>query len=525
MDAALNAADDVAEGGAVMGRKAVEPKLYVSFSLDAVVPANHLVRRLADAVDLSFVRGLVRRYYSHTGKPSVDPIVLFKLVLLGYLFNITSERRLCEEAGLNLAWRWYLGYELDEPIPDHSVLSKARSRYGAAVYERFFRRIVQLCEARGLIQGDVLFVDATMVKANASPQSLRSRALLGQRVPQPREFVAQLWTVNDEAAEEVEGPGTGRGGRPRTDHPKGLQSRAVTNELSVSPTDPDAQMFRKPGKTPLLSHKAHMAVDGGRAGIITAVEVRPSCEADSHVVPAILARHELAVGRRARELVGDRGYGTAAANQACEERGVTATLAMRSFSNAHGGLQRDQFTFVADRDIFICPTGQELRFSQQNRPFRTNIYRPSRGTCRACPLKPECAPGRAERTVSRRWDGDLWEGWQTHLQSRHARQMLRRRQVVSERAFAVGKERHGLGRAQFRGRSNMRIQALMTAAAMNLSQLARFLPVRNAGVAAATTSSFPVHGRTHSAPCLRPHHRGAWPHTPHVRRRQRGSPS
>ncbi|MGA8922048.1 MAG: transposase, partial [Candidatus Dormiibacterota bacterium] len=145
----------------MMGLKAVEPKLYISFSLDSAVPSNHLVRRLAAAVDLDFIRSLVKNTYSHTGQPSVDPVVIFKLSLLGYLYGIRSERRVCEEAGLNMAWRWFLGYELDEPVPDHSVLSKARRRFGRAVYERFFTRIVQLCEARGLVEGDVVFLDST----------------------------------------------------------------------------------------------------------------------------------------------------------------------------------------------------------------------------------------------------------------------------------------------------------------------------------------------------------------------------
>src|SRR5579884_1124017 len=130
----------------MMGEKAAEPKLYLSFSLDAHIPAGHLVRRLAAALDFEFVRPLVAKYYSHTGQPSVDPVVLFKLWLLGYLFNITSERRRCEEAGLNLAWRWFLGYELDEPLPDHSVLSKARKRFGSRTDEQFFARIVPRCE-------------------------------------------------------------------------------------------------------------------------------------------------------------------------------------------------------------------------------------------------------------------------------------------------------------------------------------------------------------------------------------------
>src|ERR671934_2959342 len=119
----------------MMGSKAPEPKLYVSFDLDSQIPRTHILRRLDEAVDFSFVRELARPYYSHTGQPSVDPVVLFKLSLLGYLFGVVSERQLCQDASLNLAWRWFLGYELDEAIPNHSVLSKARRRFGVKVYE------------------------------------------------------------------------------------------------------------------------------------------------------------------------------------------------------------------------------------------------------------------------------------------------------------------------------------------------------------------------------------------------------
>jgi transposase len=469
----------------MMGEKAVEPKLYVNFSLDGAVPSNHVVRRLAAAVDLGFVRGLTRRYYSSTGKPSVDPVVLFKLVLLGYLFNITSERRLCEEAGLNLAWRWFLGYELDEPIPDHSVLTKARRRFGPVVYERFFRRIVELCQARGLIQGDVLFVDATLTRANASLQSLRSRALLEHRLQEPKQFVAELWEANEADDDEV--PPPKKMGRPRTRDPKHLRSRSVTNELSVSPTDPDAQMFRKLGKPAMLCHKTHMAVDGGKANIITAVEVRPSCEADSHVVATILAKHHANVGRAAREIVGDKGYGSEAAYKACKERGVAPTLAMRSLNNRLGIMRREEFTYVATRDVYICPQGRELLRFGEDIHARTSAYRAARGTCGNCALKPQCAPGVADRSITRRWDGDLWDDWDRHLRSRRSRRMLRHRQAVSERIFALGKDQHGLDRAQFRGRAKMRIQALLTAAILNIKQLARWHPIPQEGAAAAVT--------------------------------------
>ena len=162
-------------GPPVMGQKTVEPELYIQFSLEAAVPPAHLVRQLASCVDFGFIRPLVRPLYSHTGQPAVDPVVLFKLALLGYLYNIRSERQLCEEAGLNLAWRWFLGYELSEPIPDHSVLTKARQRFGPAGYGQFFQRVVGLGGERGLIPGRRLYVDSTLVAANASAKSVQSR--------------------------------------------------------------------------------------------------------------------------------------------------------------------------------------------------------------------------------------------------------------------------------------------------------------------------------------------------------------
>src|SRR5581483_5505864 len=122
----------------MMGKKGSTGKLFYLFSLEEQVPADHLLRRVAETVDFSFVHRMTARFYSHTGQPSVDPVVLFKMALLGYLYGITSERRLVQEIALNLAYRWFIGYDLDEAIPDHSVLSKARARFGATIYLGFF---------------------------------------------------------------------------------------------------------------------------------------------------------------------------------------------------------------------------------------------------------------------------------------------------------------------------------------------------------------------------------------------------
>jgi transposase len=462
----------------MMGSKAVEPKLYLSFSLDAAIPANHLVRRLAAAVDFEFVRGLVRQHYSHTGQPSVDPVVLFKLWLLGYLYNIRSERRLCEEAALNLAWRWLLGYELDQPLPDHSVLSKARRRFGTRVYEQFFARIVQLCERAGLVQGDVLFVDSTLTQANAATQGLRSRSLLQQTLPQPADFVEGLWAVNDadeggSSADIWSKPNTGRSG---------------VNHLCVSPVDRDAQMFKKYGTTPLLSHKTHFVVDGGQAGIITAVEVTGSCVPDGRAVGKLLDKHRAAIGRPARSLVADRGYGSEVAVLACVERDVEPWLARRETINTHGGLSRNEFTYVPERDLYLCPTGKELRRFRFKPGPEGAAYRPRAGTCRDCQLRTRCVSGAGDRVIGRSDHFALVEAMQARLSTRRGRALLRRRHIVSERINADAKAKHGMARAQFHGRAKMRIQALLTAAVINLKQLVARRPEAQGGLAALEAS-------------------------------------
>src|SRR5713226_8115177 len=466
----------------MMGSKAVEPKLFVSFDLDSHVPRNHILRRIAEAVDFGFVKELAKPYYSHTGQPSVDPEVLFKLSLLGYLFQVVSERQLCEEATLNLAWRWFLGYELDEPLPDHSVLTKARTRFGVRVYEKFFQHIVRLCESAGLVEGDVLFIDSTLSKANAAPQSLRSRALLAQKLPDTGRFLNELWVVNEDDL-----PRNASGGkrRPELGGKRTDSRRSAINDFCVSPTDPDAQKVVRPGKPAVLGHKTHFLVDGGKANVITAVEVRPAGESDGQAVGRALDKHRLNLNRGPRELVGDRGYGSQVAVQACVARNVQPLLGVRTPTNPHGGLDRSEFTFVAEDDLYICPEGKQLRRVGENYNRHQTMYKIAKGACRECPLKPQSAPGPTDRMISRRWDAAVVEEMQDRLRSRRGRRLLKRRSTISERINADAKEKHGMAKAQFRGRAKMQMQALLTATAINLKALAHRRPEAQSGIAGA----------------------------------------
>lgn len=155
----------------MQGRKIIERKLFCTVSIDALVPSEHPVRRIAQVLDLRLLYEETRSFYSAEGRPSVDPIVLFKLYLIAYFFGITSERRLTKEVQVNLAYRWYLGYDLEEAIPDHSILTKARRWFPESVFASLFTRVIAKCRAQGPISGDMHFVDSSLIHANASNES------------------------------------------------------------------------------------------------------------------------------------------------------------------------------------------------------------------------------------------------------------------------------------------------------------------------------------------------------------------
>ena len=186
----------------MMGQRQFQSKLYYQLSLDGLVPRDHLLRRIAEGVDFSFVRPLCRPYYSHTSQPSVDPVVIFKMLLIGYLYGITFERRLAEEVSLHLAYRWFLGYDFDVATPDHSVLSKARARLGSEVFEQFFRQSIELCRQAGLLGEGPVYVDSTLIRAGASVDSLKRREDLIQPPMSVTEYLQRLEEENDVPSEE-----------------------------------------------------------------------------------------------------------------------------------------------------------------------------------------------------------------------------------------------------------------------------------------------------------------------------------
>jgi transposase len=497
----------------VLGQKLFTPKVVHEVNLDERVPQDHLLRRIAEVVDFSFVRRLTARFYSHTGQPGIDPVVLFKMALLGYLYGITSERRLAEELRLHLAFMWFIGYDLDERAPDHSVLSKARKRFGVTVYQAFFTEIVRQCERAGLIDGRTLYLDSTLVKANAALGSRAARALVAQ-LASVDEHVAALWRENGNPMEQAEAPEpasdpstqptpstpTGPGGvastalhlATRADPPHGPQG--AINSLVVSRTDPDAGLVARDGVPLGFDYKAHLGVDGGRQRVVTAVEVTPGEVADEYLLDRLLKEHVGVTRRQVEEVVADAKYGTHANYVRLEAAGIRATIPPHSAMRERGAYRADHFVYEPAPDRYRCPNGQYLRRQGSSHTAGAAggiIYRGQPKVCGACPVKSLCCPTGAARTLLRSDGSDLRERTLAHLRTPGAWRHRRQRSCWSETANAEMKERHGLHRAQSRGRDQVLIQALGAAMAYNLKKLAGVPRPQPASAAVALTLPIP----------------------------------
>ena len=277
----------------MQGKKEFKQRIYYDFNLESMVPDNHLLNRIGKLISFEFVRDKTKSYYSHTGKPSIDPIVLVKMLLIGYLFDIRSERKLIEEISLNLAYRWYIGYDLDEAIPDHSIFSKARARFGKKLFLDIFEEILKTAISLNLVSKDTILIDSTIVKANARIDSIVEVNLSPE----------QYWRELDEQ-EKVKSP---RGAKPKEDisqqvgtHFNGSpdkrkmgKRRRASNAGYLkkrSTTDPDATMFYRPGQGGALSYKAHITTE--KNGFITAIAASPSSLHDTGAVCQLLEMHK-----------------------------------------------------------------------------------------------------------------------------------------------------------------------------------------------------------------------------------------
>jgi transposase len=444
-----------------------EEKWYYGLSLDRLVPEDHLLRQISQAVDFSFIYRLCRPFYSHTGRPSVDPVVLFKMALIGYLDGITSERRLAREISLNLAYRWFLGYDFDQATPHHSVLSKARARFGPEVFEEFFKNSIDLCGQAGLLNEGPVYVDSTLIRAGASVDSLARRDELIQPPLSISEYVRRLYEENDDDSKEDEPPPSSRPPhlRSRTGWPK------RPNQELQSKTDPEATLVNLPEFGRHLAYKAHLAVSGKRGQVITSAVATTGAAADEHHLAEVLWEHHRLSGLGIPAAVADAKYGTSFNFLYLGRLGIPAFIPLTRFGVMRKDIWgREHFKWLPDEDAYLCPASQKLRRYAQARDTQRVMYQAPKGSCAACPFREQCTPSGNERTVGRSWGQDFVDRTEELLASPLGKQRLIERKTYIEGVFGLAKELHGLRRTRFKGRWRVQVQVWLTAAAMNIKK-------------------------------------------------------
>ena len=456
----------------MMGRRDFETKLYYQLSLDQLVPQDHLLRRIAERVDFSSVRPLCRPYYSHTGQPSVDPVVIFKMLLIGYLYGITSERRLAAEVSLHLGYRWFLGYDFDAATPDHSVLSKARARLGSGVFEEFFRQSIELCRQAGLVDEGPVYVDSTLIRAGASLNSLQRR----EDVFQPPLSVTEYLQRLDQEAEAEQESGPLAEEEEEVRPPAGSSRPLRPNEELVSRTDPEATLVDRPEFGRHLAYKAHVSVGGRRGQVITAAVATTGATADEHLLAEVLWQHRRLSKLGIPAAVADAKYGTGPNYRYLDQAGIPAFIPTTRFGNQHTGIWgRERFTWLPEEDAYLCPAGQRLRRHSNLSGTQRVRYQAPKGSCPACRFRAHCAPSGKARSLHRSWALELVEAAQDRLARPLGKRRLVERQTYVEGVFGLAKELHGLRRTRFKGRRRVQIQVWLTAAAMNIKKAVRSL--------------------------------------------------
>jgi transposase len=430
-----------------------KPKLFhYGVNLEKRVRSNNPLRAVKAAVDFGFVRKRVEGFYGRDGHESEDPIVIMKLMLLLFMDNVRSERELMRIVGERLDYLWFLEFELDEEIPNHSVLSKARKRWGPDVFEEVFITTVQQCLEAGLIDGKKIHMDGSLIDANASNDSVHHG---------PPTLIEALRRVYRGEAGKLD--------EPDDDAQGGKRSETAT----VSRTDPDATLSRKHGKDPAkLRYKHHRVVDD-KCGVITAVETTAGDVPENQKLMDLVKQHESNTGNEVGVVVADAQYGTNENFAACRQHQIRSHMkdlrsTMKQDRTKKGMFQQSDFQYEAETETYICPAGERLkRTNSVDRGFYMFFSNPD--ICEGCCLRTRCTTSKRHvRKLKRHVAHEQIEKARAESHSGWGRRDRRRRQYLMEGSFAAAANHHGFKRSRWRRLHNQRIQDYLIATCQNI---------------------------------------------------------
>ena len=459
-------------------RTAIQPKIQF-ITIEDLMPEGHFLRDVYKAIDFNFVYDRVRHLYSSIGRPSIDPVIIVKILLIGYLYGIFSERKLMDEIQVNIAYRWFLGIDLDEAVPDHSTLSQLRRRKfnDSRLFEDIFDEIVGKCIEIGLVSGETLITDSTHIRANAANDK---RETIEVKV-ETSAYMKKL----DEAAladgliSEPAKTRTGVRGKAVNDD----AGKDKTAEETKSITDPDCGLLVRPGKPTGFHYLNHQTVDG-QSGIITDVHVTPANTTD-HQHHASRVKYQIEkFGFQTKEAGGDAGYDEPEIHAEMLELDIKTYIPRkdRGGNPNYETFPRDMFEYDPERDVYICPNGCLLQFSSFKKGKGKKRYSSRAHDCNTCPLRKQCLPGKSKtKQLDRSYHWTQYEKQHENDGSDRYLSVQRLRKIWCEGTFSHQKSRHCMARAKMRGIAQTTGQCLLSACAVNLKRMIKWIKRKHPG--------------------------------------------
>src|SRR6266571_2142312 len=441
----------------MMGQHDRSESLFYYFRIEDQVPQNHLLRFIDRYVSFDFVREKLRASYSETGRPSMDPEVLLRILLLGYLYGITSERKLLEELRMHLAWRWFTGLGFEQEIPHHSTFSKNRhGRFQESnLFQELFERIVEQCIAAGLVEGEQMSVDGSFIMANASHHS---------RIP--REQFTEAAQVNYGARKYLEELEQENGdGEP------------IHQQDKVSTTDPDSTYLTKGNRAAELGYFDNYLIDNESCVIVGVQATAARLSQESAAARDMIDRYYERYGRRPMGVAADNTYGNGELLQWLDDRGITPYIRVKEGPNSPPDLYGiEKFTYVPEENCYLCPAGKPLNYVGINKRNRAHRYYSTVKRCRGCGQKPQCTRGKFRTIAIHTCEAARQKADEVAKTPEFAVALRKRRKV--EALFSELKNLIGLRRLRLRRIKFVREQFYLAAVAQNLKRLVRFLNMR-----------------------------------------------
>jgi len=439
----------------MMGRKSGQIEMLI-FNPEDVIPDNHLLRKIDRIVSFEYIYDLLKPTYSEIGRPSIDPVSLVKMLLVGYLYGIKSERRLVDEVSLNIAYRWFCGFSITDKIPDHSTFSKNRMKRwnDSRLFEEVFVYIVQECIRHKLVDGEDMVADGSYIPANVSRDSWID-------VETKVEFSMQSY-LDDLDAELAQQPGF-----------ISPPIKEITKTRTTSTTDPESGYINHGNKRG-IGYLAEATVDC-KCGIVTGIDVYPANEKESLVVLRHLEKQMSEADFSINKIALDRGYDTGAVHRGLEMLGITGYIPKINFPNSP---QKYGFHYLPDEDCFICPTGKRLEYHRLNCNKSTGkylrCYQVQDDSCLSCERRNICFDkAGVRRKILASGCYPAFHRGHERIGSEEYYTMMRKRKIWSEGSFSVLKREHLMSKIRKRGLLCATEECLLAAMALNLKRMVK----------------------------------------------------